>query len=222
MAQHLIVICIVTILLWYYYIKSKEHDDKYLPVMVRQSELMHENTKLKQENKKLKMRMKYLENYKKDVSKTFKILDNELVLINEHLKQNRPSNNRVNEQEDNVFRTSVTPNVLNSLLSTSQQPSDGLFNSIFNRFLTGDLNLASQEQEPIQQESNEHQDTQEPTLQTHLQPQSQPQTQQYTEQSQENMDDNDETTQASVSFSVNYLPLNSTYRQYLIRRDDNI
>jgi hypothetical protein len=27
--------------------------------------------------------------------------------------------------------------------------------------------------------------------------------------------------EASVNFSVNYLPLNSTYRQYLIRRDDS-
>ena len=43
MSQHLIIICIVSILLWYYYTKSKEQDDKYIPVMIRQSELLKEN-----------------------------------------------------------------------------------------------------------------------------------------------------------------------------------
>lgn len=215
MTQHLIVICVVTILLWYYYIKSKEQDDKYLPVMIRQSELMHENTKLKQENKKLKMRIKYLDNYKNDVSKTFKILDNELGLINEHIKQrgNVQNNEPPHLNESNTFRTSVTPPVLNSLLRTSQEPmpSDGLFNNIFNRFLTGDMNftqlpLHSQESEqdtPTQEQTNEHES------QAHHQ----------SEQTNEHETQENPQLQSSVSFSVNYLPLNSSYRQYLIRRE---
>ena len=32
-------------------------------------------------------------------------------------------------------------------------------------------------------------------------------------------DEHEESSQSPVSFSVNYLPLSSTYRQYLIRSD---
>lgn len=225
MSQHIIIICIVSILLWYYYMKSKEQDDKYLPVMIRQSELMHENSKLKQENKKLKMRIKYLENYKNDVSKTFKILDNELGLINEHIKQTRPPQNSLNENisvppnNSNVFRTSVTPSVLNTLLQTSQEPSvqsDNLFNNIFNRFLTGEMDFSNDhlasEQQQQQQTDDQHQES---TI-------SQDQELQETGEESPNMDQSSQASQASqasVSFSVNYLPLSSTYRQYLIRRD---
>jgi hypothetical protein len=251
MTQYIIIICIITILLWYYYTKSKENDNKYIPVMIRQSELIHDNSKLKQENKKLKLRVKYLENYKNDVSKTFKILDNELVLINEHIK-NRASNIPESPvEESNNFQTSLTPSILNSLIRNSTEslePDNNLFNNIFNRFLTGDMNFVDQlstqppdnpninsnnnvnvsindilndndnvndndnnnnndndivndnninefKQEtnieiPEQREHHEQQDT-------HVQPQS----------------------QTSLRFSVNYLPLNSQYRQYLIRRN---
>jgi hypothetical protein len=227
MTQYLIVICVITILLWYYYIKSKEQDDKYLPVMIRQSELMHENTKLKQDNKKLKMRIKYLENYKNDVSKTFKILDNELGLINDHIKQRNtiPPNEQVNEQiNEQTFRTSVTPTVLNSLLRTSQEPSypsDGLFNNIFNRFLTGDMNFTQvPHQSPNNFESPQNSTTEAP--QDLPLPQSSESTQEQLQDATNDSHENNENTaqvQSSVSFSVNYLPLNSNYRQYLIRRD---
>lgn len=220
MTQHLIIICVVTILLWYYYIKSKEQDDKYLPVMIRQSELMHENTKLKQENKKLKMRIKYLENYKNDVSKTFKILDNELGLINEHIKQRGtvPLNEPVSEPT--TFRTSVTPSVLSSLLRTSQEPvhpSDGLFNNIFNRFLTGDMNFTQQSQDYSETVPN---DLNVPN-QNDTQPVQDDQDNNQNDNQNDNPDNTQDTSQlqSSVSFSVNYLPLNSGYRQYLIRRE---
>lgn len=222
MTQHLIIICVITILLWYYYIKSKEQDDKYLPVMVRQSELMHENTKLKQENKKLRMRIKYLDNYKNDVSKTFKILDNELGLINEHIKQRGSVPPHTSEQvsEPTTFRTSVTPSVLNSLLRTSQDPvypSDGLFNNIFNRFLTGDMNFtqsSADNPDSIPNESDiSQQPQQSPPVQEHIQQQASQEN-----ESNENQDTSSQ-MQSSVSFSVNYLPLTSGYRQYLIRRE---
>jgi hypothetical protein len=251
MTQHIIIICIITILLWYYYTKSKDNDDKYLPVMVRQSELMHANSRLKQENKKLRMRVKYLENYKNDVSKTFKILDNELGLINDHIKYNRPTNNQSTEQdESNSFQTSVTPTILNSLLRNSQEtsslpppqslPSDNLFNNIFNRFLTGDMNFANQVPLDSFIQSRERPDIPEPETtepqdsETQGIPEGQEsqesQESQETQESQERLDsqesqgipDSQEAhSQASVSFSVNYLPLNSSYRQYLIRRDNS-
>lgn len=223
MSQHIIIICIVTILLWYYYMKSKEQDDKYLPVMVRQSELMHENSKLKQDNKKLRMRIKYLENYKNDVSKTFKILDSELGLINEHIKQTRGPQVSLNEpvhpppsiSSSNMFRTSVTPSILNTLLQTSQEapaPSDSLFNNIFNRFLTGEMDFsqAIHGQQPQGQQPQESEQVQDQGQQLPLQEQS---------QEQDDQRQQEQPSQASVSFSVNYLPLNSTYRQYMIRRD---
>lgn len=220
MAQHIIIICIVSILLWYYYIKSKEQDDKYIPVMVRHSELMHENNVLKQENKKLKLRLKYLENYKQDVSKTFKILDNELGLINEHIlkKKNQEIQNQQEEpvpvQTNNNFESSLTPTVLNSLIRESQEPSDSL-NNIFNRFLTGDVNFMntfssypSRNEEISQEQSNDNQDN-EDNIQDNTGPQN---------------DDgvnpsNTRRLPSEVHFSVNYLPLNSSYRQFLIRRD---
>ena len=204
MAQHIIIICIISILLWYYYIKSKEQDDKYIPVMVRHSELMQENSVLKQENKKLKMKLKYLENYKQDVSKTFKILDNELGLINEHIKKKSDEIPTQEEEEQpqqvpqTTFETSLNPSILNSLIRESQEPDT--INSIFNRFLTGDVNfmnsLSSQEV-PDEREAQIQEVSLNPTEQTPNEERRLP---------------------AEVHFSVNYLPLNSSYRQFLIRR----
>ena len=277
MTQHLIIICIITILLWYYYIKSKEQDDKYLPVMVRQSELLHENAKLKQENKKLKLKLKYLENYKNDVSKTFKILDNELGLINEHIKTKTGATTEQSEQSTSVpntnipnsnsFRTSLTPNVLSSLIRSSHEtsPTDSMFNGIFNRFLTGDMQFMNPINIPVGavqrtplQRASQHQT---PPSQRPPQQQPSPQRQHNTvpnepvnepgtvnESNTDNetvnepgtVDEKDtvnqnepvneesgvpqdssqeEQSQATLSFSVNYLPLNSGYRQYLIRRE---
>jgi hypothetical protein len=164
------------------------------------------------------------------VSKTFKILDNELGLINEHIKQRGSvqNNEPPHLNESNTFRTSVTPTVLNSLLRTSQEPvpSDGLFNNIFNRFLTGDMNFT---QSPLHsQESEQDTSTQEQTppqpqpqsqSQSQSQPQSQPQPNYQSEETNEQDTQENPQLQSSLSFSVNYLPLNSSYRQYLIRRE---
>lgn len=236
MAQHIIIICIISILLWYYYIKSKEQDDKYIPVMIRQSELMQENSVLKQENKKLKMKLKYLENYKQDVSKTFKILDNELGLINEHIK-NKQEN--VNPQESTTqFQTSLTPTVLNSLIRDSQEPlnetsfNENSINSIFNRFLTGDVFTSSLNTQLPQSQPQSQPPQPQPQLQPQPQPQPQPQhldeindnieegQGEYKESDeQQEVEQNNLRNLQEVHFSVNYLPLNSSYRQFLIRRD---
>ena len=257
MTQHIIIICIITILLWYYYTKSKDNDDKYIPVMIRQSELLHENTRLKQDNKKLKIRVKYLENYKSDVSKTFKILDSELGLINDHIKNKQPPTRRDQEeprveletQPEPRFRTSITPTVLNSLLRTSQEPtqSDNMLDSIFNRFLTGDMHFINQQRQSPAPTSTS------PTPSVILQHQQRQRQQRpppppppQREEELNNVDDNVDNTgdilnekdfnqeqmesdlydeeqaeplRAPLSFSVNYLPLSSTYRQYLIRND---
>ena len=241
MSQHLIIICIVSILLWYYYTKSKEQDDKYIPVMIRQSELLNENNLLKQDNKKLKTKIKYLENYKNDVSKTFKILDNELVLINDHIKN---QSNGLNTTTTTINTspqqhiTSVTPNILNSLLrheeiqvphgSHTSIPNSGIFNNMFNRFLTGDMNFRSSREEsniPLNENLGE---TECKNENEHVNENAES-----NENLDENIDENvnvnvgedteqttNENNSGSVQFSVNYVPLNSTYRQFLIRRED--
>lgn len=118
MTQQIVVICILSILLWYYYMKSTECSDLTTQV------------------KKLKTKVKYLESYKNDVSKTFKILNNELVLINEHIQTNDIN---LTNRNTNSFETNVTPNILNDLLLSQDSNT---FNSMFNQFLTGgDLNF---------------------------------------------------------------------------------
>ena len=232
MAQHIIIICIVSILLWYYYIKSKEQDDKYIPVMVRHSELMQENSVLKQENKKLRMKLKYLENYKQDVSKTFKILDSELGLINEHILKKK--NQEVQDQQEEVsqthsnnFQNPLNPTVLNSLIRESQEPSDSL-NNIFNRFLTGDVNFMNtfsshpsrNEEIPSREQSNDSHDNQNyQDTQDIQEPRTQFQNDIEMEDDLGQIPPNTRNLQSEVHFSVNYLPLNSSYRQFLIRRD---
>ena len=191
MSQHLIIICIVSILLWYYYSKAKEQESKYIPIMMKHSDLVNENKNLKQENKKLKTKIKYLENYKADVSKTFKILDNELVLINDHIKnggipivnqgQPAPHAPHAAHAAHNSFQTSITPSVLNTLLHHSNNndnilhdtilhdtipntptlqttPANSIFNNIFNRFLTGEMNfLHNNEADQFYQDQNQQQ-----------------------------------------------------------------
>ena len=280
MTQSMIIICIIIILLWYYYI-STEKGDKYVSTMMEHSTLLQENIKLKQENKKLRVKLKYLENYKNDISKTFKILDNELGMINEHLQHNRmippntpppnipppnipppdisppnipppdisppdisplnipppnipPPNIPLPNVSPHTFRTALTPEILRSLIGTSYPPtsSDSVFNTIFNRFLTGDLNLSSLSSQNIPS-SNEDisQDSQQNTrceseinYETNHEARERGQ-----ERNETNHEINNETSvqsnqeildeEPSIRFSVNYLPLNSHYRQFMIRHE---
>ena len=160
MSEHIIILIIIA-LLWYHFTEPR-------------SRLINENTCLKNQCKILKTRVKYLEKYKNDVSKTFKILDNELVMINDHIKR---------QQEPN------TPNILNNLFGDSTTNS---FNSMFNRFLTSDI----QEQQELPQELQE-------------QPQEQP-------QELEPQPIEPQETQELMELLINYVPLNSQYRKYLL------
>jgi predicted nuclease with TOPRIM domain len=80
------IICVIFgVVSWYYFNKFMESEREYLR--------LHKNyDELHIENRKMKSRIKDLQSYKNDVSKTFKILDNELVLINDHLKRNSQQN----------------------------------------------------------------------------------------------------------------------------------
>ena len=192
----IIIICILSILLWFYFMKYSEHEIKYLPVMVKQKQVI---SQLRNENVKLKSKLKYLQTYKNDVSKTFQILDNELVMINDKLKQESLPIEQTQTQTQTqtpLFQTSFTPSILNSLLNSVNtdltteiqntapltNPTDDIFNNIFNRFLTGQDMSTSLPTESIQTE---------PT----------------------------ETLRSSIQFSTNLLPLNNSYRQFLLNRN---
>lgn len=69
---------------WYYFTRLQDSEKEYNKLHKRFEQVCVEN-------QKAKSRLKDLENYRDDVSKTFRILDNELLLINEHLQKNETS-----------------------------------------------------------------------------------------------------------------------------------
>jgi hypothetical protein len=86
---------------WYYFNKFQESEKEYNKLYKRFEHVYIEN-------QKVKSRIKDLQSYKNDVSKTFKILDNELVLINDHLKKQ-------NENVTTEHQRSQRPPVARSL-----------------------------------------------------------------------------------------------------------
>jgi predicted nuclease with TOPRIM domain len=111
MLFNIFITCIlVGFMIWYYFVKNQEKDQKY-------SNLHSEYIGLCNENQKLKSRLKDLQSYKNDVSKTFKILDNELLLINDRL-QNRDSH--LNTPQPNPISV-LTPELLTSLFNNMNQ-----------------------------------------------------------------------------------------------------
>jgi septal ring factor EnvC (AmiA/AmiB activator) len=130
-----IIMCIIFGLFsFYYFNKFQESEKEYTRLHKKFDEIYIEN-------QKMKSRIKDLQSYKDDVSKTMKILDNELVLINNHLqKQNvetAPRNSSVRQRQSRMSpylrmtrtaefpRSSYNSNNI-SLLSTE------LLSSLFN------------------------------------------------------------------------------------------
>ena len=98
------IVCIIFgIISWYYFNKFLESEREY-------SKLHKRFDNLYVENQKMRTRVKDLQSYKTDVSKTFQILDNELVMINDHLQKR-------NDRGANQVRNTV----LNA--NAGQQPS---------------------------------------------------------------------------------------------------
>ena len=114
----LIIICLLGIS-FYYYTKAKNYenrhymDDKEFYILNKHIE------KLAYENANYKVRIRDLQKYKNDVSKTFKILDNELVHINNHVEKNSQLSR--NTQELNNHISLLTPDMLNNLLDNMNQ-----------------------------------------------------------------------------------------------------
>ena len=179
MEHFLILIVSIGISIWLFY--------KYKESQIKLKSIISKNISLKLENSSMKTKIKYLETYKTDVSKTFKILDDELLLIKDNLTQQQPS--QIQHLPQNRVSL-LTPSVLTSLMSNESlqvqdqprqprqvqprqvqpqqvnehelQPSQDVFNNIFNRFLTSnisnnDIELLRQQDTTNQQFTEQHQ-----------------------------------------------------------------
>ena len=211
MSQNLIIICILGILLWYYFMKTKEFE-------YRNIQLYNEIQNRTNYVRKLKSKNKYLQTYKTDVSNTFKILNNELDSINEIIKPTLPNLenpstpeippqiNLLNFLIENRQQQQITP----SAPSTSSAPlpplQENLFTSFLNNFLTQNIlpeNPEEQEQEQLQQLQQLQQENTELPLPLPLQQQENTE-EQYVEQT------------GSIHFSVDYIPLRGNYSRFLM------
>jgi hypothetical protein len=233
MEHFILLIVSICVSVWFFY--------KYKESQVKLKSFISKNLSLKLENNSMKSKMKYLETYKDDVSKTFKILDDELLLIKDNLTQNnvqsspqvvpRQSVQSIPRQSVQSHRVSLlTPDLLTSLMtnevpsqpSQPVQQSQDVFNNIFNRFLTS--NISSNDIELLRQQENSLQQTpqnlqQEPpqqetpqNLQQNLQ-QETPQQRRLETIHEEPYQEKDELEEQKILFSPN------NYTKYLIGQD---
>lgn len=92
--------------------------------------------------KQLKTKVVYLQNYKDDVSRTFKILDNELMMIKDNISKQQPIDN--GELNVDTNRVSIlTPSILSALMSNDfmrdinqEQSSSPDESNLVNRMMT--------------------------------------------------------------------------------------
>lgn len=124
--QNIVIVSIVLFfIIWYYYNKFRESEKSYYKLHQRCLQLFNENQVL--QNK-----IKDLQSYKNDVSKTFRILDNELLMINDHLKKRTPQAlDNLNSMEESLnINTNplsnenvslLTPEILSNLFTNINQ-----------------------------------------------------------------------------------------------------
>ena len=151
-----ILMCIIFGLIsFYYFNKFQESEKEYTR--------LHKNfDEIYIENQKNKSRIKDLQSYKDDVSKTMKILDNELILINNHIqKQNNetlPRSSSIRQRQNRMspylrmtrteeFPTSSYNGNNISLLSPE------LLSSLFNNMNQEDYQTPNVQQDSLGQEN---------------------------------------------------------------------
>ena len=163
-----IIICVVFgIISWYYFNKFRESENEY-------TKLHNKFEQSYTENQKMKSRIKDLQSYKNDVSKTFKILDNELLLINDHLKrQSNLQSTPMSSMSPMSPMSSMSPmNIgLSRISSFTSLPSSNNVSLLTPELLTSLFNMNSESQNPMQQSQSQ------PQPQSQQQPQPQPQSQ---------------------------------------------
>ena len=114
-----IIVCL-TILTFYYYTKFKDTEDKCKTHEKEFTMLNKHIDKLYSDNSNYKIRIKDLQKYKNDVSKTFKILDNELVNINNHVEKHNQMNRHIDRDRDEQINL-LTPQLLTNLIENMNQ-----------------------------------------------------------------------------------------------------
>jgi len=190
-------ICILLgIVTWYYFNKFQESEREY-------SKLHRNFEQIVIVNQKMKDRIQDLQSYKNDVSKTFKILDNELGLINNHLQ--KQTNGRRFIESDNLealpsqqlqiqpFYSSqnislLTPEIMTSLMNMSEIETQ-------QEQQTDEQQKQLQQQQQLQQQLQQQQ-LQQQQLQQHQLQQQQLQQQQL---QQQQLDDNEAKIQDEVN-----------------------
>jgi hypothetical protein len=133
----IIISCVISILLWFYFSGSLRYLDN-----LEQEKYNFKLHLLTLENEKLKSKIKDLEKYQTDVSKTFKILDNELISITNQLNGNVQNTQDIpnTQNTQNVQRNSIFSNLSNTNINNDSIHED-VFSNFLNRFLTSDINI---------------------------------------------------------------------------------
>jgi septal ring factor EnvC (AmiA/AmiB activator) len=192
--NQLTIFCLILGLIsWYYFNKFQDSEKEYNKLHKRFEQVY-------MENQGFKSRIKDLQSYKNDVSKTFKILDNELVMINDHLKRQNENESGASARQRpplpprpqvarsfymrNIPNNNVsllTPDLLTSLFNMNT--SEGtLSDEIFRRqgIFGNNLSQTSPQQQTQQMQPQTNQQLQQQTQQT--QPQTDQQLQEQTDQ----------------------------------------
>ena len=151
------IVCIILgIISWYYFNKFLESEREY-------SKLHKRFDNLHMENQKMRTRVKDLQSYKTDVSKTFQILDNELIMINDHLQKRndrgsnpiRNANTNVGQQQSIPFHTTIQTSriPLTRISSFASMPSTNNVSLLTPELLTSLFNMNTEDlrQPPPQQ-----------------------------------------------------------------------
>jgi cell division protein FtsB len=103
---------VVSLVAFFIYNKFEQSERAYV-------KLHTEYLKVVRERDKTKRRVKDLQSYKDDISKTFKILDNELAMINDHIKRKEVNlseqSEPLGELRGNSLSVMLTPEILNGL-----------------------------------------------------------------------------------------------------------
>jgi septal ring factor EnvC (AmiA/AmiB activator) len=216
---------------FYYFNKFQESEKEYTR--------LHKNfDEIYIENQKMKSRIKDLQSYKDDVSKTMKILDNELILINNHIhKQNNetlPRSSSIRQRQGRMSpylrmtRTAEFPTSsynANNISLLSPELLSSLFNNMNQEnYQTPNVQQDSLGQENVQQELNESQ-TEKQENDIHCEPSSS----NVIEDNKTNIDNNNEIDTFSnlqlsekiinINYDISYAPNQNSYDQYLINKD---
>ena len=200
------IICVIFgIISWYYFNKFLESEREY-------SKLHKRYDNLHIENQKMRTRVKDLQSYKTDVSKTFQILDNELIMINDHLQKrndrgsnairNAVSNVNVGQQQSIPFHTTIQTSriPLTRISSFASMPTTNNVSLLTPELLTSLFNMNTEDVRQHNTQTNTQ--TNETNTQTNVQSNVQSNVQQINETNVQTTQTNELNIQSNIIDSV--------------------